>query len=267
MDLYPALQSLVDQIPSGRVATCAGLARALGDPRAAPVVRRWADAHGPEQVVDDTVGHVDVFTAFNTDFPLEELRREQRALRRRVVLKDDCGPVETVAGVDVAYAGDLAYGAYVEMNAEGETLRSDRVSMAVRFPYIPTYLAYREGPVLEGLLRGRRPSLVMVDGNGVLHPRGCGLACHLGVTHDLPVIGVAKSLLCGEVRDGGGIYMDGELVGMAVGEGRPVYVSPGHRVTVGTAAMVTRSRQRHRIPEPLHRAHLLATRAKNENAL
>lgn len=266
MDLYAALLALVDQIPPGQVSTCTDLARALGDLRATSAVERFAREHHLNHVVESAPRSREHFTSFKTNFPLERLRREQQALRRQVVLEDDVDPVKTVAGVDVAYDGDLAYGAYVEMNAQGEVVHSEVASTRVRFPYIPTYLAYREGPVLERLLRGHRPSLVMVDGNGILHPRGCGLACHLGVTHDVPVIGVAKSLLCGEVW-GTEIYVDGTLAGRVVGEGKPVYVSPGHRVTVDTAAEVTQSWRRHRIPEPLRQAHILATRTTNENAL
>jgi deoxyribonuclease V len=90
------------------------------------------------------------------------------------------------------------------MDVSGNIVDRVWVVDRIKFPYIPTYLAYRELPLFEKLIEQLkvRPSVLMVDGNGILHPYKIGIASHLGVVLDIPTIGVAKNLLCGEVKEG-----------------------------------------------------------------
>ncbi|MEM1550933.1 MAG: endonuclease V, partial [Candidatus Bathyarchaeia archaeon] len=112
----------------------------------------------------------------------------------------------------------------------------------------------------------------LVDGQGVAHPYRLGFASHLGVTLNVPTIGVAKSLLCGEILEGSDLWKpivyEGEVVGGAVYTRRgakPVYVSIGHKVSLETAIKIVLACTReHRIPEPLHVAHISAEKAKRE---
>jgi deoxyribonuclease V len=94
---------------------------------------------------------------------------------------------------------------------------------------------------------------LLVDGHGQLHPRRCGLACFVGVTLDTPAIGVAKSLLCGRVK-GEDIELGGQMLGRLVNE--RLYVSVGHRISLGTAADIVKRlvAEKSRIPEPLRLA-------------
>jgi deoxyribonuclease V len=146
------------------------------------------------------------------------------------------------------------------------------VQCRTRFPYAPGYLSFRETPALLAALAGlrRRPDLILCDGQGLAHPRRFGLASHLGVLLDVPTIGVAKSRLVGthgpvpEARGAWVPLRDGaETIGAVLrtrAGARPVYVSVGHRVSLETAVeTVLRCAPRYRLPEPVRRAHVLAS--------
>jgi len=148
------------------------------------------------------------FEEFTTTYPLLKLREEQKELARKVVLDDLFGSTRFIAGFDVAYIEDvkkdyqIAIGALVKWDTEKNSMIDVKIEITeVRFPYIPTYLSYRELPVLEGLLQDKRDfDLLMVDGNGILHPLGIGIASHIGIVMDIPTIGIAKGFLYGELR-------------------------------------------------------------------
>ena len=142
----------------------------------------------------------------------------------------------------------------------------------IPFPYIPGLLSFREIPLLLEAWKklGRRPDVLLVDGIGIAHPRRLGIASHLGVLLDVPTIGVAKSVLIGSYDPPGNEPGDtaplvdqknGEIIGMALRTKRnvkPVFVSPGHLVTLEDAtALVSSCVRKHRIPEPTRAAHNL----------
>lgn len=139
------------------------------------------------------------------------------------------------------------------------------------FPYVPGLLSFREVPVLLGALEALQttPDIVLVDGQGIAHPRRFGLACHLGLMLDVPTIGCAKSLLVGmhdtlSEEDCVWTWLedDGEVIGAAVRTRRgvkPVYVSVGHRVNLDAAIDWTLACCRgYRLPEPTRLAHQAA---------
>jgi deoxyribonuclease V len=137
----------------------------------------------------------------------------------------------------------------------------------VRFPYIPTYLSFREIPALRPLVSPEEGLVYLIDGQGVLHPRGAGIASHIGVCLDVPTIGAAKSSLIGQVRDvragEGEIVVDGEVRGHWLGGGKKgTYVSVGHRISLDTAVRVCRRFLEKGIPRPLKRAHDLANETR-----
>lgn len=140
-----------------------------------------------------------------------------------------------------------------------------------RFPYVPGLLSFREAPVLLAAIARltARPDLLLLEGHGLAHPRRFGLACHVGVLLDLPAIGCAKTRLVGdhgEAADHRGaraaLRHRGERVGtvLRTHQGvKPVFVSPGHRVTHDQCCRLVLSlSRRFRMPEPLRRAHVLA---------
>ena len=202
---------------------------------------------------------------------LKEAKRLQLLLSERVVRRDLLpDPITHVAGVDVAYRGNYSFAAVAVHDYDSMKLEETRKSRhRTRFPYRSTFLSFRELPPAVSAIRKLRihPDVTLVDGHGVAHPRRLGFASHLGLVLDAPTIGVAKSLLCGEVEDNGNewwkpVVHRGETVGAAVSTRpnvKPVFVSIGHKVSLETATkIVLRCTERYRIPEPLRAAHMTA---------
>jgi len=210
---------------------------------------------------------------------LAQARALQQRLRSRVERHDRLVRLRRVAGADVSYArGDTRlWAVVVVLDARTlETVEQAGLSREASFPYVPGYLSFREAPaVLEAFARLRQiPDLLMVDGHGLAHPRGFGLACHLGVLLDVPTIGVAKSVLVGTAPDPGAargshspMVHRGHVVGSVLRTRervRPVYVSVGHRVSLATARrLALRFSRGFRLPEPTRRAHLAVNRLRS----
>ncbi|MEM2607354.1 MAG: deoxyribonuclease V [Candidatus Bathyarchaeia archaeon] len=207
---------------------------------------------------------------------MEKARKAQIVLSKMVIREDQINmPIKYVAGVDVAYAGNNSIGVAAVLNYE--SLKPVEVKLATvkaKFPYMPTLLSFREMPAAVAAIKRLdiKPDVFLVDGQGVAHPYRLGFASHLGVTLNVPAIGVAKRILCGEVVGEGDVWRpivhEGEVVGAAVYTRRgskPVYVSIGHKVSLETAIKVVLACTRgHRIPEPLRISHISAERAKEE---
>jgi deoxyribonuclease V len=188
------------------------------------------------------------------------------------------GTLRFVAGADVSYDRNspVLYAAVLVLDAESlEVVEVARATACAEFPYVPGYLSFRELPPLRAAFAKlrTRPDLVLCDGHGRAHPRRFGLACHLGVALDLPVVGCAKSRLVGAHREPGprrGAHVslrDGaEVIGevLRTREGvAPVYVSVGHRVSLVTARrLVLRFTPRFRVPEPIRTAHTEVNRLR-----
>jgi len=145
------------------------------------------------------------------------------------------------------------------------------------FPYVPGLLTFREGPaVVEAWSRLKaKPDAVIFDGHGIAHPRGIGIASHLGLWLDLPSVGCAKSRLCGEAeepaQEAGSVsdlHLDGRLIGRLVRTKtgvKPVFVSIGHRVGLAAAVeLVLDCCRGYRLPEPPRLAHLAGNRFRRD---
>jgi deoxyribonuclease V len=203
-----------------------------------------------------------------------EARAEQQRLRGRVETEDRLGAVNLIAGLDAHYAPRqaLTWGAAAVIRISDLALVESALACApLDFPYVPGLLSFRETPALLAALATlqTRPDLLMIDGQGLAHPRRFGLACHVGVLSDLPTIGVAKSRLFGKSDEPGperGAYaplMDGEdIIGKVLrsrARTRPLYVSTGHRVSADTAVdWVLRCAPRYRLTEPIRLADRLS---------
>jgi deoxyribonuclease V len=308
-DLWKETYDLVAQVPKGRVTTYGAVAKALGDIAASRFVglamsRNEDIVRVPCRRVVQSDGFVggytgggtekkiqllrkegikfsgskvvdldeNLFSDFETEYPLQELKKRQTDLRRNLVLSEFKNEIKSVAGIDVAYDGDNAYAALVKFDFESkeETARHV-VKGKAAFPYVPTYLAFREIPVIEPLMNlVDTGTVLMYDGNGVLHPEGFGITSHVGVVFDVPTIGVAKSLLCGEMSRGSSkgavkVMLKGRLAGHALCGGqseRPVFVSAGHRISQDQAKAIAARFLTHRVPEPTRVAHIVAESAR-----
>lgn len=199
----------------------------------------------------------------------------QKELASRIERQDRLPPVRHLAGVDVGFEdGGATTRAAVAVLA-ADTLRPVDQAIARRpteMPYIPGLLSFREVPAMLDALAALsvRPDLLLVDGQGIAHPRRIGVASHLGLLADLPSIGVGKSRLTGrhgpvpEAKGEWTLLVDrGETIG-AVLRSRvntaPLYVSIGHRVCLETAlAWVRHALTRYRLPETTRQAHRLAS--------
>jgi deoxyribonuclease V len=205
---------------------------------------------------------------------IKRLFREQERLAKRVTLYDAFGKVRYIAGADCSYFDDRILGGVVVLDYDTlEPVASAFSTRKLDFPYIPGLLAYREAPAMIAAFKKIRHDVdvLMVDGFGINHPRRFGIASHIGIKLDLPVIGVGKSFLCGKIN-GDDIFQDGENTGKVVhtkDNARPIYVSPGHRISSGSAVNIVENCLRgHRQPEPTRLAHeyVTALRSRMKNA-
>jgi deoxyribonuclease V len=206
---------------------------------------------------------------------IEEALAVQQELRSQVLVADDFGELRTVAGLDAGFEEDGAVARAAVVVLSFPELRPLDYALArgpVRFPYVPGFLSFREAPVLiEALAMLRvRPGLLICDGQGIAHPRRVGIASHIGVLAGLPSIGCAKSLLTGrhgELPDERGARVplthSREQIGWVLRTRpgvKPVFVSPGHRVGMDSAAeLVMACVTRYRLPETTRYAHNLAS--------
>ena len=179
-----------------------------------------------------------------------------------------------IAGVDISVDKEsgMGTGAVVVLSyPELELVETQVVTDRLGFPYVPGLLSFREAPLLLAACESLTvtPDLVLVDGQGIAHPRRIGLAAHLGLFLDAPTIGCAKSRLCGHHDEPGampGSYTDlvdeGEVIGavLRTREGvKPLYVSIGHKVDLPAALhWVLACCRGYRLPEPTRLAHLAA---------
>jgi len=303
MNLFDYTYDLVRQIPDGKISSYGEVAKALGDIIASRAVGRMMNqnpnadnmpcfkiVHSDGSIggfglgVNDKIRRLKednvlvrdskivdfeniLFKDFKTEYPLKHLRKEQIELSKKVTLREDFPEIEAVAGIDVAYPKsefEKATGACVIMDYKTkDVIGEETISVKTEFPYISTYLAYRELPVIEKLVKKLRikPTIFMFDGNGILHPYSIGLASHAGIVLNIPSIGVAKRLLYGNIINKE-VFINGKKRGYIFLSSKkvknPIYISPGHRVSFKTSLKIVKHFCKYKIPEPLRKAHILA---------
>ena len=209
--------------------------------------------------------------------PTEQWKAVQQDLRRRLVVAPLDPLPRFVAGADVAYADEkrtAVAAAVVYDRVEKRIVEVVTHRQPCDVPYVPGFLSFREGPaVTAALAKLTHPyGVVCFDGQGYAHPRRCGLATHLGVTLDVPAIGVAKSRYIGTSDDppdvaGASVpLMDqGEQIGVVLRTRpgvHPLFVSVGHRVDLPSAVALVMSCCRFRVPEPTRQADAEVAKAK-----
>lgn len=311
-DIAKLTLDLLAQIPQGKVATFQGIAIALGDPIAARAVGVILSQHkedGPWHrvvgydgaVAEDQAQRLQaegvpvgagrvlslakhLFRDFQSEKPLQRLQEMQNEIRKRMRLTPDRKEYQTVGGVDLSYAGAQGVAAYVRLDLPSlKILDVQTLAQEVRFPYIPSYLAFRELPVMLALLQKLKEhdalaDITFVDGTGTLHHRQAGIASQLGVMLDIPTIGITKSLLHGEperdlrkLKSGDLCYirMGSEWAGAAIqpkADADPFFVSPGHRIDLEMALELSWICLKHAgwLPEPIQQAHRASRAAAQE---
>lgn len=202
----------------------------------------------------------------------------QEKLRDRVIPNGSLDRVQSVAGVDTAYDIDqnLLYAAVCVMSYP-DLCEIEKVAAAeeIRFPYIPSLHAFREGPAILKAIAGlgRTPDLFIFSGHGIAHPRQFGMACHFGLILNTPAIGCARKRLAGQYEPLG--PERGEAVPLILQNRpaaivyrsrtnvKPIFISPGHLCGLDEAwGFVVSCIRDYRLPEPLRAAHRLANWTK-----
>jgi deoxyribonuclease V len=217
----------------------------------------------------------------NTPLHAWELTQEeaialQHELATRIVLEDQLDEVRYVAGVDMAINEEnaRAHAAVVLLSyPDLELVERHIYEEPLRMPYIPGLLSFREAPCVLGAcakLR-QRPHLVMVDGQGIAHPRRMGIAAHLGLWLELPTIGCAKSILVGtynkeQLGEEAGSHVPliykKDVIGAVVRTRtrvNPMIISSGHKISLETSIKyVLACSKGYRLPEPTRLADKLS---------
>jgi deoxyribonuclease V len=198
-----------------------------------------------------------------------QLQRELAALIDTRLPLTRC---DLIAGADVSYDrfSNIMYAGVVVLRTADLTIVEQRGAVReTSFPYVPGLLSFREAPaLLEAFAQVEaEPDAVMLDGQGLAHPRRLGLACHIGLCLDRPCLGCAKSRLIGQYREperGAGSLTElrdrEEVVGYVVRTKtgvKPVFVSAGHKIDLASAKdWVLATCRGYRLPEPTRQAHL-----------
>lgn len=218
-----------------------------------------------------------VYYQHDWDVNTLEARKLQEELAGRIVRSGNPGNIRLVAGIDVSvnrFSRRGTAAVVVLRHPELTVVETVVIGGEIRFPYVPGLLTFREAPLILAACEEltASPDLILVDGQGIAHPRRMGLAAHLGLFLERPTIGVAKSRLCGdymmpdEVR---GSVMeltdDGEVIGMVVRTKngvKPLFISTGHKIGLDDAVAWTLACCRgFRLPEPTRQAHMAAKRS------
>lgn len=239
------------------------------------------------------------------DPALLEIKREweleQKELKKKISLKDDSNVEKMLSNPDsdTFYVGgmDISFVKGDDVNAcaalvvcsfpDLEVVYEDYQMIQLTQPYIPGFLAFREVDFMIQLYNNVKenstqytPQVIMVDGNGILHPRGMGSACHLGVLLNVPCLGVAKNLFhiendidrneehmeqIASLKQSGDTFpLVGSSSGIIYGKAlkscekatKPVYVSPGHKISIDSATELVHRCSKYRVPEPIRQADL-----------
>lgn len=207
------------------------------------------------------------------DVTPSEAIKIQNELRNFVKVENLKTKINYIAGADVSFdkGSNVVYAGIVVLKfPELEEIEHSLIITEINFPYIPGLLSFRESPALIKAWEKIEviPDVILIDGQGIAHPRRFGIAAHFGVLIDRPTIGCAKSLLIGRYEEPGEkagnysyLYDSGEIIGVALrtrDNVQPIFVSIGHKITLEESIKITlQTTKGFRIPEPTRHAHNL----------
>ncbi|MEN4020491.1 MAG: endonuclease V [Methanobacterium sp.] len=200
----------------------------------------------------------------------QKLAKIQNKLSKEIIKQGNFKKIEKVAGVDVSFEKDnFAISAAVIIDFEELGIIEEKtLKVEILFPYIAGFLGFREAYAMISVMKTLKNSydMLIVNGHGIMHPRGFGLASHVGLLMDTPAIGVAKRLAPGnyKFKDENSIkyvLSGNETVGAYI---KDKYVSIGHKISLKTAIDVVLKNSVFKMPEPIRKAHILATKTMKE---
>ncbi|WP_424354460.1 endonuclease V [Methanobacterium sp. MBAC-LM] len=196
---------------------------------------------------------------------IQKLADIQYSLSKNIIEQDSFKNVRTVAGADVSFEkDDCAVAAAVVVDLDDLTvIDSKTIEVKLLFPYISGFLGFREADAVISVLMklNNEFDVLMVNGHGIMHPRGFGLASHVGLLMDMPTIGIAKRLIKGNYKyKGDNSLKTVEFMNKSMGAcNRQKCISVGHKISLKTAVDIVRETSIFKMPEPLRQAHILAT--------
>ncbi|MFM6976097.1 MAG: deoxyribonuclease V [Sphingobacteriaceae bacterium] len=210
-------------------------------------------------------------TKYDTLSPAEAIAYQQE-LKKKINLHPLTGDIKTIAGADISfnkYDTKVYAGMVVFSYPELKFIRQVGTTAITHFPYVSGLLAFREIPALMKAwdLLEEKPDVLLLDGQGIAHPRRMGIAAHFGILVNTPTIGVGKSRLFGRFeepdQEAGSQtpLMDREeqlgVVLRSKKNCKPLFISPGHRLSIEQSTAIVRNCiTKYRIPEPTRRAHI-----------
>ncbi|MCH8003991.1 MAG: endonuclease V [Nanoarchaeota archaeon] len=200
-----------------------------------------------------------------------KLKEEQIKLAKKVITTDSFEKITSIAGTDQLYVNNKVISAVVVCDYKTlKVIEKKHAVVDAKISYKSSFLFYRDGPaVMEAFNKlDHKPHILILEGNGILHPRRIGMASHVGILLDTPTIGVTKRLMLGQVRENT-IYVEKEARGYELitrEHAKPIYISPGHKISLKTSLEVIKNclRQPHKFPEPLHLARKYVNKVKKE---
>jgi deoxyribonuclease V len=205
---------------------------------------------------------------FPSDTSRSSLLAAQKLVADLVVTEDNFGELRQIGGVDQSFMDDKIISGIVVLEYDSlEVVERVHSIQPVNYPYIPTFLSFREGPAIVSAFKKLKniPDILLVDGVGINHPRRAGIATHIGVALDVPTIGITKKILCGEGKEpaqagkANPLIYEGKKVGWllkSTNRSRAIVVAPGHRVSLDSSLSIVKACLRgHKLPEPVRLAH------------
>lgn len=210
--------------------------------------------------------------ALEKGIELGKLQEEQKKLAKLIILKDenDFSQATRFAGMHAEMLGKEILVSIVVLDETLSVIEEKYVTRLPRFPYIPGYQAYRELPVMLAAFDKLEevPDVIFIESTGIAHARGLGLASHFGLTIGKPTIGITKDISDGEKKEGD-VIINKKVVASLLETKKgsnPIYVSPGHMLTLKTALELTKRciKEPHKMPEPIVQARKSASTVQHE---
>ena len=210
---------------------------------------------------------------------ISKLIKTQKEISSKIIIREFKKDIKTICAFDVSFKGDIGWGCGILFDDKLKILKKEFISKKATFPYIPTFLAFRELEFIEELYRkiSIKPDIVLIDGHGISHPRRCGIATHFGVIYKVPTIGVAKSHLYGKYQKPENkkfsysyIYDDNNyIIGACLitkQNTKPIFISPGNLIDTNSSIDVIKKLiTNYRIPQPLRIVHIEANKHRKCN--
>jgi deoxyribonuclease V len=293
-EILKELRNLINQIPKGKISTFKILSEYLGSEYSIKFILQYykklnapwwrvinengivKDLEQKELLIKEGViingDKIDLDKYLFKDFVvkekiLEKYRKIQEELSKKIILEDGFKEINYIGGVDLSYKGDFGYVVYVILDKELNLVNKYIFKEKVEFPYIPTFLAFREGePIIKTFNKIKEKiDVLFVNGHGISHPVKMGLASYVGVILNIPTIGITKSLLSGKIIDSK-IIIDNEVRGYLIEkENKKIYVSPGNLISLEKSKeLAERCWIKGNYPEPIRLADEISKKIKDK---